>query len=208
MNTNKTSLITIGIPLYNMENSICNAIDSCLNQTYKNFEILIVDDKSTDNGVKVVEEKYKKEIKEGKIRIYKREKNGGVSYAMYDMVEQAKGEYIAILDADDTNYPERIEKQYYAIKEAEKTHPNQMVACFCGSYVNNLTTHSHFNIDPNDLFDLNFCGGTGHSMYKVADLLAMGNFDRDIRSTDSIMCWKMLLNNCHYVMLSEPIDCV
>ena len=67
-------LITIGIPLYNMENSICNAIDSCLNQTYKNFEILIVDDKSTDNGVKVIEEKYKKEIKEGKIRIYKRKK--------------------------------------------------------------------------------------------------------------------------------------
>ena len=201
----RESFITIGIPLYNMENSICNAIESALKQTYKNTEILIVDDKSTDNGVKVVEEKYKKEIKEGKIRIYKRKKNGGCSLARRDLIDNAKGEYICFFDADDISYPDRVEKQYNAIKEAEKEHKNQMVGCFCGAKVNNLYTNCNFQIDPNDLF-LHFAGGCGVAMYKVADIKKLGNFDKTLkRGEDTDMCIRMLKNNAYFEMISEPL---
>ena len=57
---------------------------------------------------------------------------------MYDLVEQAKGTYICFLDADDTMMPMRVEKQYNAIKYAEKRYPSRMVASFCGSTVNDI----------------------------------------------------------------------
>ena len=67
---NKSELITIGIPIYNMEKTIVNAIKSCLNQTYKNIEILIVNDGSTDNSTSIISEN----ISDSRIRIYNRKK--------------------------------------------------------------------------------------------------------------------------------------
>lgn len=201
----QNELITIGIPVYNMENSIKNAINSCLSQTYDNFEILIINDGSKDNSIKVIKNNYDNELKGGKIRIYERPQNGGVCMAMRDLVEQAKGIYIAFLDADDTMMSTRIEKQYNAIKQAEIEHKDQMVACFCGSLVNDITNKTQYTLDPNNLF-ISFGGGTGHSMYKVNDLKKMGNFNPEFsRSADAAMCLTMLINGCYYAMISEPL---
>lgn len=206
----QNELITIGIPIYNMENSIKNAINSCLSQTYDNFEILIVNDGSKDNSMYVIKDNYDNELRSGKIRIYERPQNGGVCMAMRDLVEQAKGTYIAFLDADDTMMSTRIEKQYNAIKQAEIEHKNQMVASFCGSLVNNMNDKTQYNIDPNNLFVFNskaeFGGGTGHSMYKVSDLKKMGNFNPEFsRSADTAMCLTMLINGCYYAMVNESL---
>lgn len=201
----QNELITIGIPVYNMENSIKNAIDSCLSETYDNFEILIVNDGSVDNSMQVINDNYSDELKSGKIRIYERSQNGGVCMAMRDLVEQAKGIYIAFLDADDTMMSTRIEKQYNAIKQAEIEHKDQMVACFCGSLVNDITNKTQYTLDPNNLF-ISFGGGTGHSMYKVNDLKKMGNFNPEFsRSADAAMCLTMLINGCYYAMINEPL---
>ena len=165
-----SELITIGIPVYNMEKSILMAINSCLKQSYKNLEILIVDDGSSDNSIKVI----KQNISDSRVRIYQRQQNGGVCAAMQDLVVQAKGEYICFLDADDTMMSTRVEKQYRAIKSAEKKYPSRMIASFCGSEVNDITAGEKYRIDPNDLWNISakhsFGGGTGHSMYRVADL--------------------------------------
>lgn len=189
-----------------MEKSIVNAIKSCLNQTYKNIEILIVNDGSTDNSISVINEN----ISDSRIHIYNRKKNEGVSFAMYDLVEQAKGTYICFLDADDTMMPMRVEKQYNAIKYAEKRYPSRMVASFCGSMVNDINKKTQYFINPYDLWNLasdhTFGGGVGHSMYKVEDLKKLGNFDTHfIRSTDSAMCLYFLINNGFYAMLPEPL---
>lgn len=195
-------LITIGIPVYNMEKSILIAIDSCLKQSYKNLEILIVDDGSSDNSIKMI----RQNISDSRVRIYQRQQNGGVCAAMQDLVEQAKGEYICFLDADDTMMSTRVEKQYMAIKSAEKRYPSRMIASFCGSEVNDITAGKKYRIDPNDLWNANakhsFGGGTGHSMYRVADLMKLGNFDsRFSRSADSAMCILFLMNGGFYANL-------
>lgn len=206
MINHENELVTIGIPVYNMEKSIINAVTSCLNQSYHNIEILIVDDGSTDNSVSLIKEN----MSDSRICIYARKQNGGVCAAMRDIVEHAKGKYICFLDADDTMMSSRVEKQYAAIKSAERRYPSRMIASFCGSLVNDITKKTYYCIDPYDLWNsdakYSFGGGTGHSMYKVEDLKKIGNFDpRFSRSADSAMCLMFLMNGGFFAMVSEPL---
>ena len=89
-------LFSVIIPLYNKEKYIKRAIDSVLNQTYKNFEIIVVNDGSTDNSLSVV-----KNIKDKRIKIFDRKRNMGPHFARNCGIKNAKGKYIAFLDADD-----------------------------------------------------------------------------------------------------------
>lgn len=88
-------MFSIIIPLYNKEKYIEKTIKSVLNQTVQDFEIIVVDDESTDNSIKVVEQ-----IKDKRIKIIK-QLNGGVSVARNNGIKQSKYDYIAFLDADD-----------------------------------------------------------------------------------------------------------
>ena len=109
--------VSVIIPAYNAEKYIKDAIDSVLNQTFQDFEIIIVDDCSTDNTEKVVFENYKKEIESGKIKYLKNEKNFCRTFTANKGVEEAQGEYIFFLDADDKWKENHIE---LLLKEIEK----------------------------------------------------------------------------------------
>ncbi len=89
-------MISIIIPLYNKAHTIVRTLTSVMNQTYGNYEVIIVDDGSTDNGVQVI----KTHFFDSRIKII-RQNNRGVSMARNRGVEDALGEYIAFLDADD-----------------------------------------------------------------------------------------------------------
>jgi len=102
--------ISIIIPTYNYAQYICEAIESVLNQTYKDFEIIVVDDGSTDNTKEVIKP-YLNKIK------YIYQQNSGPSSARNRGIKEAKGEYIAFLDADDIWLPQKLELQ---IKFMEK----------------------------------------------------------------------------------------
>ncbi|MHC5353696.1 glycosyltransferase family 2 protein [Myroides sp. LJL115] len=100
-------MFSVVIPLYNKELSIFNTIESVRNQTFQDFEIIIVNDGSTDGSLKVVEA-----IKDSRIRIINKE-NGGVSSARNVGIHNAKCEWIAFLDGDDlweSNHLEEIVK--------------------------------------------------------------------------------------------------
>ena len=88
-------MISVVIPLYNKEKQIAKTLQTVLNQTYQNFEIVIVNDGSTDGSVEEV-----LRISDSRIRLVNQE-NGGVSAARNRGIDEAKGEYIAFLDADD-----------------------------------------------------------------------------------------------------------
>lgn len=104
-------MISIIIPMYNAAQSIVSTLDSVKNQTFPlgKFEIIIVNDGSVDNSVEVVEN-YCKENPQMKI-ILLHQNNGGVSNARNTGIKIAKGNYIALLDADDEWLPSKIEKQ-------------------------------------------------------------------------------------------------
>lgn len=88
-------LVSVVIPLYNKQASIANTIESVLGQTIGDFEIVVVDDGSTDNSLEIVQR-----IFDDRIQVIHK-KNGGVSSARNVGIRAAKGDYIALLDADD-----------------------------------------------------------------------------------------------------------
>ncbi len=107
-------LVTIITPCYNSADFIGPTINSVLDQTYTNWELIIIDDKSKDNSCHVIEEYTKQH---SKIRLIKLEQNGGVSNARNVGLEEAKGKYIAFLDSDDIWLKEKLAKQVAYMEE-------------------------------------------------------------------------------------------
>lgn len=99
-------LITVFMPVYNTEDFLKEAIESILAQSYSNFELLIIDDGSTDNSINIIES-----FKDKRIRLVKNKKNMGLPYTRNRGLELAKGEYIAIMDSDDISHEKRLENQ-------------------------------------------------------------------------------------------------
>ena len=104
----QTDLVSIIMPSYNSEKFISKTIESVINQTYERWEIIIVDDCSPDNSNQIIE-KYCKN--DSRIKLIKLEQNSGPAVARNRAIEEAKGRYIAFLDADDLWLPEKLEKQ-------------------------------------------------------------------------------------------------
>ena len=90
-------MISVIVPVYNCENVLHYCIDSILNQTYKDFELILVDDGSTDKSGKICDEYADQD---SRIRVFHK-KNGGVSSARNVGIDNAKGEYICFVDSDD-----------------------------------------------------------------------------------------------------------
>jgi glycosyltransferase involved in cell wall biosynthesis len=101
----KSSLLSVIIPNYNNELTIKNTIDSILNNKYKNFEIIIIDDCSTDKSVKIIRKNYENNPK---IKLYINDQNYGTFYGRNKGILLSKGYYIANVDGDDTVHPEKF----------------------------------------------------------------------------------------------------
>jgi len=100
-------LVSIITPMYNGERFVGQTIESVLSQNYQKWEMIIVDDGSTDKGAEIVN---KYILKDSRIQLVK-QKNGGSASARNNGIRLAKGQYIALLDADDTWNPDFLEKQ-------------------------------------------------------------------------------------------------
>jgi len=122
-NTESTPLVTIGIPMYNVEKHIEKSLLSVLSQTYQNVEILVVDDCSTDSSANVVRRLQNSHPLGKRINIITQTTNQGVSEARNYIIKNAKGKYIFFIDSDDLIEPITIEKM---LKEAE-THKTDVV---------------------------------------------------------------------------------
>jgi glycosyltransferase involved in cell wall biosynthesis len=107
--------VSIIVPTYNRAHLIGRAIQSVLNQTYQDFELIVVDDGSADNTEEVVKEFQKKDER---IIYIRQEKNKGAAAARNTGIKAAKGEYIAFQDSDDEWLPEKLEKQMKAFDNA------------------------------------------------------------------------------------------
>ena len=118
--------LSIIIPLYNKQNYILKTVNSVLSQDVDDYEIVIVDDGSTDNSVKVVES-----IADSHIRLFRKE-NGGPSSARNYGVRMAKGEWILFLDADDALEKNAIN----TLRELSSIHEGYSVFC-CNHFVEN-----------------------------------------------------------------------
>lgn len=101
--------VSVVMPVYNTETFVREAIESILNQTFKDFEFIIIDDCSTDRSWDIIEEYSKTDAR---IIIWRNEKNMGISYTRNKLIELATTNYIASQDSDDISKLYRLEKEY------------------------------------------------------------------------------------------------
>jgi glycosyltransferase involved in cell wall biosynthesis len=106
MNSKSKPKVSVIIPTYNRAHLIDRAIRSVLNQTYQDFELIIVDDGSMDDTEGTI-----KSFKDERIRYIRHKKNKGEAAARNTGIKIAKGQYIAFQDSDDESFPQRLEKQ-------------------------------------------------------------------------------------------------
>ncbi len=102
-------MVSIVVPVYNAANYIESTIRMVMEQTYKDWELILVDDGSRDGSAEVIEEVIKSQKK--RIRLIKKEANAGAAEARNTGIDASSGRYIAFLDADDIWKPDKLEKQ-------------------------------------------------------------------------------------------------
>ena len=107
-------LLTVLMPVYNAEKFLAESINSILSQTYSEFELLILDDASTDNSLKIIKT-YAKEDKRIKILVNKT--NQGEAKCRNRLLKNSKTEFIAWMDADDISLEDRLQKQMDFLKQ-------------------------------------------------------------------------------------------
>ena len=121
MPINFRPLVSVIIPTYNRATTIIKAVNSVLEQTYKNIELIVVDDCSTDNTLELL-----KEINDSRLSLYRLEKNSGACFARNYGFEKSNGSIIALHDSDDYWHPNKLEKQIFFLL----SNPYDFV--FCG----------------------------------------------------------------------------
>lgn len=195
---------TIIIPLFNKENFISRAVNSVLCQEYKDFELIIVNDGSTDKSLRVVSR-----IKDSRIKIVNKT-NGGVSSARNAGVDIAANEWICFLDADDYWFPNHLEELFYLLDKYPE-----------GKIYTTLTQEkltNEFRTVPN-AFQNNYEGYIENyfSLAKKATvfnsssvcvnkraLIAIGKFDTDLAHGEDLDVWFKFLFKYKGVIKSTP----
>jgi len=105
--------VSVILPFFNAEKTLASAIRSIVNQSFTNFELLLIDNNSSDSGLLIAQNFVKKD---SRIRLLS-EKRQSVAIAMNLGLHNASGKFLARMDADDIAYPERLEKQLHFLKE-------------------------------------------------------------------------------------------
>lgn len=164
-------VVSVVMAAYNSERFIGAAIESILGQTYQKFELLIIEDGSTDGTLAVI-----RSYTDKRIRVLMNEKNAGTLYSVRRGVAEARGKYIAILDSDDISEPERLRKQVLVLE-----HKHEVL--LCASKAKNLVNGRLEKIqylpvkNPRQLrFTLLFGNSVAHSsvMFRKNELQKLG----------------------------------
>lgn len=141
--------ISVLIPSYNYAKYLPSALDSILNQTCQDFEIVIVDDGSRDDTEKVIQPY----LKDKRIR-YFYQKNGGPAKALNNALQYAGGEYVAFMDADDWWYPEKLTEQKRVLDgqpNISLCYSNMAYMDYTGKLYGPLLENHSENNDPREL---------------------------------------------------------
>jgi len=195
--------VSIIIPVYNGENYLKEAIDSALNQTYKNIEVIVVNDGSSD-GSEQIAKTYGNQI-----RYFKKE-NGGVASALNLGIEKMRGYYFSWLSHDDKYHPEKIEKQ---VAVAEKYDDETIIVCNWtiidenGEFVQNKVLDK--KLESLAACFLAFDRKTwlnGCSMLIPRELFSKyGSFDESLRTTQDYDMWFRLSRVVDFIVLEDHL---
>ena len=200
MENKKEELVSIIMPAYNCGDFIGIALNSVINQSYKNWEVIVVDDCSTDNTADVVQEYIKND---NRIKYHKLEKNSGAAVARNKAVDLASGKYMAFLDSDDVWFPEKLTKQIGFMEEND-------YGFTCTSYTKIDEQGEYLNrtivAQPKRDYDgvLKTCPGNSTVIYNAEKL---GKFKiPDIKKRNDYVMWLQVIKRAKYLYgVEEPL---
>lgn len=193
-------MISVVIPLYNKAKSINLAINAVLKQSYQDFEIIVVNDGSTDDSVAKVEK-----FTDSRIRLI-HQTNAGVSAARNRGIYEAKGEYVALLDADDEWLPDYLSTQMQLAEKYPDCNVFAVNYQFCdvnGNISTTIIRNIPFSDNSGILTNYFEVASTSHPplwtsavMARKEALLSVGGFPVGIRSGEDLLTWARLA--CRY----------
>jgi glycosyltransferase involved in cell wall biosynthesis len=197
----RTPLVSCIIPTYNREKFLPISIGSVLKQTYKNWELIIVDDRSTD-GTKKLIEKYMK--KDKRIKYVKNIHKQGPSGARNQGIELAKGKYIAFLDSDDEWMSFHLEEMIYYLEK----YPDRIDLMTANVIRKNYFSKKVYNFDKLKMVGYNFTKIENSFLFNK-DKLFNTSLRKRIITTQTIVCKKNILKkiNFHEKLLAAT-DCL
>lgn len=198
----KTDLISVIIPTHNRLPFLKRAVDSVINQTFKNIEIIIVDDGSTDGT-----EKLYQATEDRRIRYVRIDKPRGGNFARNIGVENSRGDLIAFLDDDDEWLPNKLERQLFLFSM------NASVGLvYTGIEVINVPNRSSYHIKPRLKGDLskailtyNYIGTTSSVMLRKNVFNDAGCFDIDMPQLQDYDLWIRICQICKIDFVSESL---
>ncbi|MES2131311.1 MAG: glycosyltransferase [Bacteroidota bacterium] len=194
--------ITVLMPVYNGGKYLKEAIDSILNQTYTDFEFLIINDGSTDNSIEIINA-----YADNRIRLIN-QKNGGVSDALNTGLKHAVGEYIVRFDADDVCYPTRIEEQYNFMMK----YPEYILVGSDADYITkdgeyiftfNNKGYTDEQIRESSVYSCPFIHST--VMYKKQVVLDLGGYEVKAHTFEDYFLWTKLLKVGKVYNFNKPM---
>lgn len=197
-------LVSVIIPSYNMARYVGEAIESVLAQTYKNYELIVVDDGSTDNTAEVV----KKYLKPQAVS-YIHKENKGISVARNTGIKASRGEFIAFLDADDIWLPEKLEHQ---IKFMDS---DKVGIVGCGAYIINekgeifdnfiKKTYPNRSLLLGVLNMKNVVSGGSEALARKKCFDVVGIFDENLKSSEDWDMWLRIAYHYDIVFVEKPL---
>ena len=194
--------ITVLMPAYNAARYIAEAIESVLQQTFANFELLIVNDGSTDTTVDVI-----KSFNDARIVLINRN-NGGVAEALNTGLEYARADYIARFDADDICNPKRLETQYDFMRSNPEYHILGSAADYmdmAGNYVFNYQPPGHSNEHLQQL-DYALCPFIHSTVfYKKKSITESGGYDPNALGFEDHLLWRNILKKGKVFNFSQSL---
>ena len=193
--------VSIIIPFYNRIEWVKEAIESTLNQTYDNFEVILIDDGSTDTVEDILE------IQDKRIRYY-RQDNKGVSSARNTGIGLAKGEYIAFLDSDDLFMPEKLEIQLEVLRknpEVGLVHSSYFQINESGDIIREINTSKMTgDVFPSILYRNQIATPT--VMVKKNAISNVPGFKEDILIGEDILFWAEIAKHYSFIWIEKCLS--
>ncbi|PWA06139.1 glycosyltransferase family 2 protein [Flavobacterium psychrotolerans] len=193
--------ISVIMPAYNAENHLSEAIESIINQTYKHFELIILNDKSTDNSLAIIR-KYL--AKDPRIILVDKLQNSGPANLRNEGFIMAKGEFIALMDADDIALPTRFEKQVTILKNNPEIGVCGTWFTFFGAKKNKVIRHSEHHDDIKISF-LHSCGIGNPTVMLRKEALQGLQFNDDYVPVEDYDLWSRLLPKTKFYNIQESL---
>lgn len=192
--------VSVIMSCYNSHETVSSSIESILNQTYKNLELLLCDDGSIDKTLKILKQY---EINDSRVRVFKNAKNIGLTKSLNFLINEAKGNYIARQDDDDISFKHRIQTQVNILENSQLDFVTSRAILFGrNKYIPGLSFYFPTSLIMN--FKNPFIHGT--LLIKKSVLNELGNYDEKFYyAQDYKLFSDLIARGFKYTTLKEPL---